>query len=94
MASVLLVAVVYLRGEQMPRSLNIWGALMIMGVLNNLIPISLIVWGQTHIESGLASILNATTPIFSIVLAHCLTREERLTPQRLTGVFVGWIGFH
>ena len=63
-----------------------------MGALNNLIPFSLIVWGQTHIESGLASILNATTPIFSVVLAHFLTREERLTANRITGVTIGWIG--
>ena len=51
-----------------------------------------IVWGQTHIESGLASILNATTPIFSVVLAHFLTKEERLTTNRVSGVAIGWIG--
>ena len=51
-----------------------------MGALNNLIPFSLIVWGQTQIASGLAAILNATTPLFTVVLAHLLTRDERLTP--------------
>ena len=76
----------------MPSSPGLWGAFIIMGALNNLIPFSLIVWGQTHIESGLASILNAMTPIFSVVLAHFLAREERLTTNRITGVTIGWIG--
>jgi drug/metabolite transporter (DMT)-like permease len=76
----------------MPISLSLWGAFFIMGALNNLIPFSLIVWGQTHIESSLASILNATTPIFSVVLAHFLTREEQLTFNRMTGILIGWIG--
>jgi len=63
-----------------------------MGALNNLIPFSLIVWGQTHIDSSLASILNATTPIFSVVLAHFLTRKEQLTFNRIMGILIGWIG--
>ena len=45
-----------------------------MGLLNNVLPFSLIFWGQTHIASGLASILNATTPLFTVVVAHFLTR--------------------
>ncbi|MDJ0721520.1 MAG: DMT family transporter, partial [Desulfobacterales bacterium] len=65
---------------------------IVMGALNNLIPFSLIVWGQTHIESGLASILNGTTPIFSVVLAHFLTKDERLTTRRISGVVTGWAG--
>ena len=76
----------------MPSSPGLWGAFIIMGALNNLIPFSLIVWGQTHIESGIASIINATTPIFSVVLAHFLTREERLTTNRISGVMIGWMG--
>jgi drug/metabolite transporter (DMT)-like permease len=92
LASIILLAIVYLKGDKMPSSPGLWGAFIIMGALNNLIPFSLIVWGQTHIESGLASILNATTPIFSVVLAHFLTREERLTANRITGVTIGWIG--
>ena len=52
----------------------------------------MIVWGQTHIKSGLASILNGTTPIFSVILAHFLTKEERLTTNRMSGVLIGWVG--
>ena len=90
LASIILLVIVYLKGDKMPSSPGLWGAFIIMGALNNLIPFSLIVWGQTHIESGLASILNATTPIFSVVLAHFLTREERLTTNRISGVVIGW----
>jgi len=91
-ASVILLIVVFSKGEKMPSPLSLWGGFVIMGALNNLIPFSLIVWGQTHIESGLASILNGTTPIFSVILAHFLTKEERLTTNRMSGVMVGWIG--
>ena len=92
LASLILLVVVRLKKEVMPSKPGTWGAFFIMGTLNNLIPFSLIVWGQTHIESGLASILNATTPIFSVILAHFLTREERLTGSRITGILVGWLG--
>lgn len=63
-----------------------------MGALNNAIPFSLIVWGQTQIASGLAAILNATTPLFTVLLAHFLTRDERLTPARGAGVAIGFVG--
>jgi drug/metabolite transporter (DMT)-like permease len=63
-----------------------------MGLLNNVIPFSLIVWGQTQIGSGLASILNATTPLFTVVAAHFLTRDEQLTKARLTGILIGFSG--
>ncbi len=50
-----------------------------MGLLNNAVPFCLIVWGQTHIASGLAAILNATTPLFTVVAAHVFTSDERMT---------------
>ena len=53
-----------------------------MGFLNNVVPFSLIFWGQTEIASGLASILNATTPLFTLVVAHFLTRDEKMTGPR------------
>ena len=63
-----------------------------MGALNNVVPFSLITWGQVQIESGLASILNATTPLFTVALAHYLTRDERMTPGKLAGVALGVAG--
>lgn len=92
LASMILLAVLRLTGRVLPTSPGIWGAFFVIGALNNLIPFSLIVWGQTHIDSSLAAILNATTPIFSVVLAHLLTGEERLTAGRMAGVLIGWVG--
>jgi drug/metabolite transporter (DMT)-like permease len=63
-----------------------------MGLLNNVLPFALIFWGQAAITAGLAAILNATTPLFAIVLAHLLTRDERLTAPRLAGVLCGLAG--
>ena len=63
-----------------------------MGLLNNVIPFSLIVWGQTQIASSLASILNATTPLFTLVVAHFLTADEKMNVKKLVGVLVGFAG--
>lgn len=63
-----------------------------MGALNNLVPFSLIFWGQTHIASGLASILNATTPLFTVVVAHFLTTDEKMTASKIAGVLAGLLG--
>lgn len=65
---------------------------MLMGILNNIIPFSLIFWGQIYIASSLASILNATTPLWTVLLAHLMTRDERLSSSRLSGVALGIIG--
>ena len=79
-------------GTAMPWDGRSWRAFFGMGLLNNAIPFSLIVWGQTHIASGLASILNATTPLFTVLIAHMLTADERLTKGRIVGVLVGLAG--
>ena len=91
-AACALLLLVPLSGHRLPRTLRPWGVFLVLGGLNNLIPFSLIAWGQTEIASGLASILNATTPLFTVVLAHLLTRDERLTPARLAGVLAGLAG--
>ncbi|NQV82401.1 MAG: DMT family transporter [Rhodospirillales bacterium] len=79
-------------GQKMPTSRRVWGAFFVMGFINNVIPFSLIVWGQSHIASGVASILNATTPLFTVIVAHFLTSDEKMTGARLIGVFVGLVG--
>jgi drug/metabolite transporter (DMT)-like permease len=91
-AAIALNLFVYGTGHKMPTSPATWGKFMIMGVLNNIIPFSLIVWGQTHISSSLASILNATNPLFIVILAHFLTKDEKLTIHRLLGVVIGLVG--
>lgn len=92
LAALALWAIVRLSGHAVPRSREVWLAFLGMGVLNNVIPFSLIVWGQTHIASGLASILNATTPLFAVIVAHVLTEDEKMTGSRLVGVIVGFFG--
>jgi drug/metabolite transporter (DMT)-like permease len=63
-----------------------------MGLLNNLVPFGLIFWAQQHVTGGLAAILDATTPLWSVLLAHLLTRDEPLRPNRLAGVVLGVAG--
>jgi drug/metabolite transporter (DMT)-like permease len=92
LAALILAGVVYIHGQRMPVSLSAWSAFLVMGALNNAIPFSLIVWGQTPIDSGVASILNATTPIFTVILAHLLTSDERLTLRKFLGVLIGFLG--
>ena len=91
-AAVLLYLAVLFTRARMPSSPTVWGAFAVMGLLNNVVPFSLIVWGQTEIASGLASILNATTPLFTVVVAHWFTRDERMTPLRVAGVVAGFAG--
>lgn len=62
---------------------------MVLGVLNNVIPFSVLVWGQTHMSASLASILNATMPLFTVILAHYFTLDEKITPNKLVGVLIG-----
>ncbi|WP_020696065.1 DMT family transporter [Reyranella massiliensis] len=66
-----------------------WRSFFAMGLLNNLVPFALIFWGQTQIASGLASILNATTPLFTMVVAHFLTRDERIDAIKLGALTIG-----
>lgn len=87
-----LFLVIRLRGIPIPRSPRIWGAYLVMGALNNAIPFSLIFWGQTRIDSGLASILNGTTAVFGAVVAGLLLADEPLTPRKILGALFGLAG--
>jgi drug/metabolite transporter (DMT)-like permease len=90
--ALVLLPIVALSGRRMPRSPRIWGALFVLGAFNNLIPFALIIVGEKQIDSGLASVFNATTPIFTALIAQILTRDEKLTPARIAGVVLGMIG--
>ncbi|WP_372085253.1 DMT family transporter [Tistrella mobilis] len=92
LAALALHVVLRLRGLSMPRSPQVWAAFFGMGLLNSLIPFSLIVWGQTQIASGLAAILNATTPLFGVLVAHLATSDEKASPNRIAGVLAGFAG--
>ena len=80
------------RGERLKLPLAVWGALLVLALFNNMIPFVLFGWGQQRIASGLASILNATTPIWGVIVAHLWTRDERMTPAKVLGVLVGFAG--
>ena len=79
-------------GMKMPTTRVAWHAFFGMGLLNNAVPFCLIAWGQSHIASGLAAILNATTPISTVIVAHLLTEDEKITTNRVLGVLLGFLG--
>ena len=92
LAALFLNIFIRFRGLSLPVDPASWRSFFVIGLLNNALPFSLLVWGQTHIASGLASILNATTPLFTVLVAHSLTQDEKITPARLSGVVVGLAG--
>jgi drug/metabolite transporter (DMT)-like permease len=71
---------------------ELWGALAVMGLFNSVVPFCLILWSQTHVASGLAAILIATTPLFSVLVAHVVTDDDKLSPGRCVGLAAGIIG--
>lgn len=92
LAAGILLIVMRMTGQAIPTSRPVLIAFLGMGMLNNVIPFSLFVWGQTQISSSLASILNATMPLFTVLVAHALTTDEKMTVSRLLGVVVGLVG--
>ena len=92
LAAILLWGILRARGLSMPRSRRAWGDYAVMGLLSAALPYSLISWGEQYISSGLASLLQATTPIFTVILAQFLTDDERITAPRLAGVILGFVG--
>ena len=83
---------IFATGLRPPRSVAPWVAFFAMGMLNNVVPFTLIVWGQTHIASGLAAILNATTPLFTVIVAGLFLADEKPTPIKFVGVAIGFFG--
>ena len=82
----------YLTGDKLGLPRSAWSSMLVLAFLNNALPFSLFGWGQTHIASGLASILNATTPIWGVVVAHFLTHDERMSPRKIAEVLLGFGG--
>jgi drug/metabolite transporter (DMT)-like permease len=80
------------KGHSLGLPREVWGSILLLALLNNALPFTLFGWGQTHIASGLASILNATTPIWGVVVAHFLTHDERMSPRKIAGVLLGFGG--
>ena len=80
------------RSESAGLPRRVWGSILVLALFNNAIPFVLFGWGQTHIASGLAAILNATTPIWGVVVAHLFTHDEKLSGRKLAGVLLGFAG--
>jgi drug/metabolite transporter (DMT)-like permease len=91
-AALILWGVVLVRRLPVPRDMRTWGAFLVMGCLNNVIPFSLMAWGQLTIEVGLTAILNASTAIWGVLVAAAVFRDERLTWARIIGVAIGFAG--
>ena len=91
-AMLVLWGVVALMRLPIPRAPRIWVGILGMGLLNNAIPFGLMAWGQLHIETGLTSILNATTAIFGVIAAAIFLPDERMTLRKALGVALGFFG--
>jgi drug/metabolite transporter (DMT)-like permease len=91
-ASIVIWGIVLAAGLPVPRFRAAWMAFFFMGLLNNVFPFLLIVWGQKEIESGLAAILTAAAPIFSVIVAGVWLKDEPVTRPKLLGAVLGLIG--
>ncbi|NOT05880.1 MAG: DMT family transporter [Anaerolineales bacterium] len=86
------IAVILIQREKMPRTFKEWTPLLILGLTNVAIPFFLISWGEKTIDSGVASILDATVPLFTIVVAHFLLHDDKMTVQKVVGLLIGFAG--
>ena len=91
-SAAVLWAVVFMLKLPIPKSMGIWAAFLVMGLLNNAIPFSLITWGQVQVSAGLASILNAAVPFFTVIVAGVLLPDEKISPLKVIGVLIGFFG--
>lgn len=90
--AVFLLVVIRMQGKHLPRNRRILGSLAFTALAHNALPFVLFAWGEQFIDSALASILNGTTPLFTIVLAHFFVAGDRMTPAKVIGVVVGFAG--
>jgi drug/metabolite transporter (DMT)-like permease len=86
------VVVILFQRAQLPRSFKEWSPLLLLGVTNVAIPFFLISWGEQSIDSAVAAILDATVPLFTILIAHFLLHDDKMTVQKVTGLLIGFAG--
>ncbi len=87
-----LAAIMLLKRQPLPRDRRTWLAYGFMGLVNSALPFVLITWAEQYIDSSLASILNGTVPLFTIVIAHFWLQDEKITAGRLGGLLLGFVG--
>ncbi|KIC44255.1 multidrug transporter [Ruegeria sp. ANG-S4] len=91
-ATLVLWAYIFVRRLPVPKDPRICAAFLVMGLLNNVLPFSLMAWGQLYVETGLTSILNAATAVFGVLLAALFFQDERLSKMRFLGIGLGFLG--
>ena len=84
--------VVSIQGVQWPRNFKGWLPLLVLGITNSAVPFFLISWGEKSIDSAVAAILDATVPLFTIVLAHFLLGDDKMTLPKVLGLLIGFTG--
>jgi len=92
LAAAAMVALLYARGQRLPRDGATWRLMLPMGLFATAIPFGLFSWGEVHADSGLASIFNGTTPIFTVLFANLFLADERLSPRKAAGLALGFAG--
>jgi drug/metabolite transporter (DMT)-like permease len=92
MAALILWAILLASRQAVARSRSAWAAFAVMGLFSGTVPYVLITWGEQTIDSGLAALLQATMPIFTVIMAHFVTEDERIRPRRLLGIAAGFAG--
>lgn len=92
LAAMLLLAIMGLQGARFPRDGATWRLLLVQAFLASIAPWTLLAWGQQHIDSALAGILNSTSPIFVVIVTLLFTRHEAVTAWKLTGALLGVVG--
>ncbi len=91
-AAGLLYLLLRLRGQRLPKFGPIWKHFAVIGFFSNALPFTLFNWSELYISSALASILNGTTPLFTLVLAHFFVADDRVTPLKAVGALMGFGG--
>lgn len=86
------IAVILIQRAHLPRSLKAWSPPLILGITNVAIPFFLISWGEQSIDSAVAAILDATVPLFTILIAHFLLRDDKMTVPKVLGLLMGFAG--
>lgn len=92
LASLTLFLIIRAQGRKLPPLGRVWFHFAFMGFFAHALPFVLFSWGELHVDSALASILNGTTPLFTVILAHFLVADDRMTPIKLVGTLLGFAG--
>jgi len=92
LAAAVLLVVVAVRRQPLPPTPAVWGHVTLMGVVANIVPFYLFAWGEQRISSGMAGVLNGTTPLFTLLIAMAALSDERWSLTRVVGLLVGFVG--